>query len=219
MVVTTFVIISSGAVVWANGLRFNSSTGSFEQTLLIAIDGSPQFADVLLNGNPVATRIPYRIRNLLPGNYVVEISKTGFQSWKQSFWLSRGQVGLINDLTLIATKPLMSLAPSVLKIAQLERLDFGLRLEGGELTDNGKLITRFSVVPIQAHRFNNYYLYQADNELRLFLTEGNQDYLIYGAQTTEKLPLALYPSTWQVALTDGLITKFINLTIPSPASE
>ena len=213
--VLAFLIISAASVVWANGLRYNTSTGSFEQTVLIAIDSNPQYVDVLLDGKEVANHIPYRVRNLLPGHYTIELTKRGFQSWKQDFWLSKGQVGLINDPTMIAREPLVTTAESPLITSNLETLDFGLQLTGGELTDGGELITRFSQIPLQVHRFNEFYLYQAGNDLRLFLITGSQDYLIYHSQVTEKLPLALYPSTWQVAVTDGSVTKLVNLTIPN----
>lgn len=217
--VIAFLIISAASVVWANGLRYNSSTGSFEQTVLIAIDGSPEFMDVLLDGKKLTNHIPYRIRNLLPGHYTVELTKPGFQSWKESFWLSRGQVGLIEDPTLIAIHPLTTTANSPLITSDLTRLDFGLQLTSGELTDGGEMVTRFGQDPVQIHRLNEFYLYQIGNELRLFLVKGSQDYLIYHSQATEKLPLALYPSTWQVAVTDGSTTKLINLTIPDPIEQ
>lgn len=217
--VLAFLIISAASVVWANGLRYNSSTGSFEQTVLIAIDSSPEFVDVLLDGKKLTNHIPYRVRNLLPGHYTVELTKKGFQSWKQSFWLSKGQVGLINDPTLIASHPLITTAESPLITSNLTSLDFGLQLISGELTDGGEMVTRFGQDPVQVHRLNEFYLYQVGNELRLFLIKGSQDYLIYRSQESEKLPLALYPSTWQIAVTDGSTTKLINLTIPDPIAQ
>ena len=211
--ILAFTIISASAVVWANGWRYNSSTGSFDQTVLIAVDGSAQKIEVLLDGIKVADHIPYRVRNLLPGSYTVELSKDGFQSHRQTFWLSSGQVGLINDPVLIAKQPLVTTTVSPLVTAELDAFDFGLLLTGGELTDRGELVSRFSVTPLQVHRFNDFYLYELGNELRLYLKAGSQDYLVYRAERVEKLPLALYPATWQVAVTDGKLTRLVNLTI------
>jgi len=212
--VLVFLVISSAAVVWANGLRYNSATGTFEQTVLIAIDGDQQDVDVTLNGQLVASQIPYRARNLLPDHYTVELSKKGFQTWRQSFWLSRGQVGVITDPTLIAVSPLVTTADTNLTTLALPDLDFGLQLSSGELIDGGSLVTRLSQLPIQIHRFNGYYLYQVGNQLRLFLPAGTQDYLIYTAQTSGQLPLVFFPSTWQIGVNDSGNTKLINLTIP-----
>lgn len=214
LAVTSFLIISSFAVVWANGLRFNPTTGSFEQTVLIAIDGPDQTADVLLNGEKVSSEIPYRIRNLLPDHYTVSLVKNGFQTWQQSFWLSVGQVGLITNPTLIAKEPLVSTADSQLVTKLMDPLDFGLSLESGELKDKGVLITRFGNTPVQVHRYNDYYLYQVDGDLRVFIPQGTQDYLIYRATAPGQLSLILYPNNWQVAVSDGSTTKLVNLTIP-----
>ncbi|MDP3992639.1 MAG: PEGA domain-containing protein, partial [bacterium] len=108
LVVSAFLILSSAAVVWANGLRYNSSTGSFEKTVLIAVSSSRTELAVSLNGEKVADQIPFRARNLLSGTYVVELSKVGFQTWKQTFSLSEGQIGLIEDPVLIAQTPLVT---------------------------------------------------------------------------------------------------------------
>ena len=207
------LILSSVAVVWASGLRYNSSTGLFEQTALIANDGASEDVDVWLDGTKVAYRIPYHARHLLPGQYTVELTKNGFQTWRQSFSLSKGQIGLIKDPTLVASQPLITIDPLALTTSRLDRLDFSLQLSDGELTDNGKLVTRFSQNPLQIHRFNEFYLYQVGNELRLFLPLGTQDYLIYRSNSLDQLPLALYPSTWQVAVADGASVKVINLTV------
>lgn len=214
MAVLSFLVLASGAIVWANGLRYNNKTGLFEQTVLIAIDSPLLDTNVLINGQKVADRIPYRARNLLPDYYTVELTKNGFQTWRQSFWLSSGQIGLITDPTLIANQPLITTADSPSIIKNTDFLEFSLQLSNGELTDNGELITRFSQNPFQVHRFNDFYLYQVNNELRLFHTAGTQDYLIYRAQTPDILALSLYPSTWQIAVNDGPVVKLINLTIP-----
>lgn len=214
LAVITFVIVSSVAVVWANGLRYNPTTGSFEQTVLIAVDSDNQNVNVNLNGQVVSDHIPYRVRNLLPDSYALTMDKEGFQSWHQTFRLSRGQVGLVSNPTFVATKPLVTVADSQLKLIIQPPLDFGLDLNSGELSDRGDFITRFSQSPIQVHRINSYYLYQVGNQLRLFVPAGSQDWLVYTASTDSLLPLILYPSTWQVAVTDGDSTKLVNLTIP-----
>lgn len=210
-----FVVLSSAAVVWANGLRYNSSTGSFEKTVLIAIDSNRADATVTLNGEKVADQIPYRARNLLQNTYVVELSKDGFQTWKQTFLLSEGQIGLIKDPVLIAHTPLVTNSEAGLTPKLTSQLDFGLSLTDGELTDGGVLITRFGRSPLQVHRFNGYYLYQDGNQLRLFIPAGTQDYLIYQSGQIGQLPIELFGDTWQVAIQDGTSVKLINLTIPT----
>jgi len=213
--IMSFLILSSVAVVWANGLRFNSTTGSFEQTVLIAIESQTDSVEIWLDGKLINNQIPYSIRNLLPGHYTIELKKSGYQTWRQSFWLPKGQIGLITDPVLIALFPLVSVTKLPFTISSYNQTDFGLKLSSGELTDNGELVTRFSQNPLQVHRFNDYYLYQNGDELRLFIKTGSQDYLIYRSPISTFLPLALLSSTWQVAVQEGEVVKLINLRIPS----
>ncbi|MEK7202609.1 MAG: PEGA domain-containing protein [Patescibacteria group bacterium] len=215
LAVAAFLVISSAAVVWANGLRYNNSTGSFEKTVLIAIDSNRAELTVTLNGVKVADQIPYRARNLLQNTYVVELSKVGFQTWKQIFLLSEGQIGLIKDPVLIAQIPLVTNAEAGLTPILTGQLDFGLNLADGELSDGGTLVTRFGRSPLQVHRFNEYYLYQDGNQLRLFIPAGTQDYLIHQSGQIGQLPIELFEDTWQVAIQDGTSVKLINLTIPT----
>lgn len=214
--ILAFLIISSAAVVWANGLRYSSATGSFEQTVLIAVNGSTPEVGVWLNGKKVSDRIPYHVRNLLPGHYVVELTKNGYQTWRQSFWLSKGQIGLIDDPTLIALKPLTVSAELPIATGKLDRLDFGLQLSDGELTDNGELITRFSQTPLQIHRFNDFYLYQVGGELRLFQSRTSQDFPFYRSANSALLPLTLFQSTRQVEVVDGTDAWLVSLTSATP---
>ncbi|MDP3992929.1 MAG: hypothetical protein Q8Q05_01825 [bacterium] len=218
LVVSAFLILSSAAVVWANGLRYNSSTGSFEKTVLIAVSSSRAELAVSLNGEKVADQIPFRARNLLRGTYVVELSKVSFQTWKQTFSLSEGQIGLIEDPVLIAQTPLVTESEAGLTPKLTDRLEFGLSLTEGEFTDHGTLITRFGRSPLQIHRFKSYYIYQDSDQLRLFIPAGTQDYLIYQAGQTVQLPIELFVDTWQVAVQDGTEVKLINLTIPTATS-
>lgn len=218
LAIGAFLVISSAAVVWANGLRYNSSTGSFEKTVLIAIDSNRADVTVTLNGLKVADQIPYRARNLLSDTYVVELSKVGFQNWKQTFSLSEGQIGLIEEPVLIAKSPLITDSDAGLTPKITDQLDFGLSLTEGELCDGGTLITRFGRSPLQVHRFNTYYFYQDGSQLRLFLPAGTQDYLIYQSSQSLQLPIELFEDTWQIAVQDGLKVKLINLTIPTATS-
>ena len=214
LAVLSFLILSSYAVVWANGLRFNPSSGSFDKTVLIAIESDRIDAGLFLNGEKITGQIPYRIRNLLPGTYLVELTKVGFYPWKKTFFLSEGQVGLITDPVLLADPPLITDSLVGLAPRLTSQLGNGLSLTDGELTDRGTFITRFSRSPLQVHGFNGSYLYQDGNELRLFIPAGTQDFLIYQATQADQLPIALFEKTWQVAVTDNNQVRLINLTIP-----
>lgn len=214
--VIAFFVFSSIAIVWANGLRFNPDTGSFERTVLIALEGDLEDVTILLNGKRVGSKLPLRLRNLLAGRYEVVITKEGYQSWRNTFTLDEGQVGLVEKPVLIAINPLISTSTRSIKFAPLGgTLDDRLSLEKLELRDRGVLITRFLEEPLQVRRFNNGYLYQLGNQLRLFFPSGNQDFFVTVLPTNTLVPLSLFQSTWQVAYPDQDKTVLVSLTVPS----
>jgi len=215
MAVFAFVILSAMALVWANGLQFNSHSWNFEKTVLVAIEGNLTGVTVKLNSETVAGQIPYRARNLPAGRYAISIEKDGFNSFQQTFWLDAGQVGLIKDPILIAKEPLITISTQPTDFSSTSAFDPGLSLSGGELQDRGIFVTRFSTTPSQVHRIVAGYLYQTGLELRIFFPAGNQDYLVYTVSQSELVKLQVYSSTWQLTLSDGDITKLVSLTIPS----
>ncbi len=214
--VIAFLVLTTIALVWSNGLKFNPDTRRFEQTVVVAVDNQEKEKDltILINGEKVGTEIPFQKRNLVPGFYEVQISKEGFQSWRQTFSLQAGQVGLIDKYQTIAVKPTIKELEEPLKFAD-PLFETGLSLsDDGELTDRGKLVTRFGVHPVIARRFNDGYLYQINNELRLFFIDGPQDFLVYQLSTQNPALLVTKPSAWQVYLSDNGSWKRIDLLIP-----
>jgi len=214
LLVSVFLIISTFAVAWASGVQFNVKTGTFEATSVIGIRANLEDVVVKLNGEIVGTATPLQLRNLTPGHYTLEISKLNFQTWHQSYDLVAGQAGVIEELTLIAMQPLISESPN-LRIIPTEPFDVGLAAVDGELLDRGKVVTRLTTNPVQAHRFQNGYIYQIKNDLRYFLPSGTEDYSVYIGTNSAILPLNLYPSGWQIAVKDNEQVKLINLTIPT----
>jgi hypothetical protein len=215
--VAAFFILSSIAVVWANGLRFNPETKRFEQTVVIAVESNKDLKDatVYLNGDIVATEIPVQLRGLLPGHYELLLQQEGFQPYFQVFNLEAGEAKVIRDYQPIAATPKVTVAPDRIVFAE-SAFESGLQVTlDGELIDNGKLVTRFIDDPIMARRINGAYLYQLGNELRLFLPDGPHDYLIYTLAGTEVAKLNLRASAWEVILQEGETTKVISLTVPA----
>jgi len=213
--VVSFLILSSFAVVWANGLKFNKENGTFEKTVLIAIDGGTNDYSVYLNDRFISPSVPYRIRNILPGSYKLELKKVGFKTWEQHYRLSEGQIGIVNSPVLIAEKPLVTSSLDDLKTTLLAPFDYGISITSGELIDRGALVTRFATLPIQIHRYNDLYLYQVENRLRIFNPINSQDDLIYESSRGGQLPITLFPATWQVGVAEVDQVKLINLTIPA----
>jgi len=217
----SFLFLSSIAVVWANGLRFNPETKRFEQTAVIAVEGEDDYTGVgiFVNGEKVGSEVPFQQRNLLPGYYEILIQKDGYQPWRQVFDLAPGEVGLIDQYILIAEQPL-STVPETPPSFTEPLIEAGLSLsEDGELLDRNKLVSRFVGQPVLARRLNHGYLYQIANELRLHFPDGPQDFLIYQLPSAEPALIVVRQSNWELIIKDGETAKRLQLTVPETSTS
>ncbi len=147
----------------------------------------------------------------------MEIRRNGYHSKQKTFSLRAGQVGLVEEVTLIAEKPLTTTLKSDYRFFDLGSISTGLTLSNGELYDGNTLVTRFSRSPEKIYRFNNAYLYLLDNEVRIFIPETSQDLLII--KTTTNSPV-INPKlfSWSFALKDGKNNRLINVAESSAVS-
>lgn len=215
--VSAFFILSSIAVVWANGLRFNPETRRFEQTVVIAVesDRDREGVEVYLNGEQVAQEVPFQLRGLVPGHYELLLREVGFQPYTLTFNLGPGEVKLIRDYQPIAVNPLVTVDPERVVFVE-PAFETGLRITSdGELLDRDRLVTRLIDDPIIARRFNTGYIYQLGAELRFYLPDGPHDYLIY--QLSSNLPARINtrPGSWEIVVQEGETVKVISLTKPT----
>ncbi|HSX44625.1 MAG TPA: PEGA domain-containing protein [Candidatus Saccharimonadales bacterium] len=74
----------------AYGFGINRKTGQVIQNGLVFIDAHPEAADIFLNG---ASRGKTKTRLVIPeGSYNVELRRTGYRTWKNSFDLGGGSI-------------------------------------------------------------------------------------------------------------------------------
>lgn len=216
LAVASFLILSSIAVVWANGLRFNHDTRRFEQTVVVAVESKQEYIGVklYLNGELISQEVPYQKRGILPGNYELLLQKEGYQAWRQNFELSASEVGLIKDFRLVAVSPKATVLENFAMTVE-PYFDTGLSLnQSGELLDNNELVSRFVTQPTQVRRFGPGYLYQINNELRLFFPEGPQDYPIYKLSSSIPARIMVRPSSWEIIVEEGSVVTQLELDKP-----
>ncbi len=215
LAVTAFVAISSIAVVWAHGLRFNPETRRFESTSVIALESSEDIfgVEILINGEIVGDRLPFQQRNLIPGFYELIVQKANFQSWRQVLQLEPEEAAIVDDIQLIASSPKQTVITEEISFTE-PLFEVGLALtESGELLDRGKLVSRFATNIKLARRLKKAYLYQIENELRLKFPKGRQDYLVYKLASHDPVPMLVDQSAWEIILDDQGQIKRLELTV------
>lgn len=198
VVVTTFFMVVSWAVLSVNGLRFDRASGQFVQTGLLAIESRLDEIELKINGQLVSTKTPYRSLGLLPGSYQVKISKIGYQPVEMNVLINGGQAKVIDNMYLIAVNPLGEATTEQYRV--IEPLDVGITVENGEVFDNGNFVTRFSTNPTQFRRLQYGYVYQIGSELRLLIPNQGMDKLLYTNSSNELLKFNYSPSNWSVTI-------------------
>lgn len=87
--VVLFFLIAPSIVLYARGFRFDIKRGVFVHGGAINIKSNPQSVDVTLNGELTQAKKLNRINNsynitgLIPGNYEIEVSADGFNTWEK----------------------------------------------------------------------------------------------------------------------------------------
>lgn len=217
LAVSAFFILSSIAVVWANGLRFNPETKRFEQTVVIAVESDKTIGgvEVFLDGELVAAEVPFQLRGLLPGQYELLVQRPGFQSFSQVLNLSAGEVGVVREFQFIALLPQVTIDENRVVFAE-PAFEAGLRVTSdGELLDNNRLITRFIDDPLSVRRLRTGYVYQLGKELRYFWPAGPHDYPIYTLENEEVAKMNIRPGAWEIVIQEGETVRVISLGVPS----
>ncbi|HEX5455795.1 MAG TPA: PEGA domain-containing protein [Candidatus Saccharimonadales bacterium] len=75
----------------AYGYNFDRKTGEVIQDGLVYIDSTPRGATITINGRQQGSKTNSRF-SLPEGEYTLEISKPGYQTWKRNFMLEGGHV-------------------------------------------------------------------------------------------------------------------------------
>lgn len=198
--VTAFVVTSFVALVWANGLSFDLSRRNFQQTALIAVEARINKASITVNGDEVATAAPFQHRSLPAGRYELRITKPGYREYVKIFQLTPGQVGIVPEkVRLLADNPKSELL-ALTSPDGVSPFDSGISVDSGELIDRGVLVTRFSSDPLLVRRFNQGYLYQIGNQLRLYFADNNSDELIKTFPAATPAVLTVDETDWRVTI-------------------
>jgi hypothetical protein len=109
------VFLTTLAIFYAMGFRFNQSTKQFDQGGLVQFRSMPDGANIYIDGKQQSFKTPARA-NLPAGDHEVSMHLNGYRDWKRSVSLAPGQLLWLNYTRLIpesiTTTPLRAF-PSV----------------------------------------------------------------------------------------------------------
>jgi hypothetical protein len=112
------VALTTLAIFYAMGFRFNQATRQFDQGGLLQFRSTPEGATVAIDGEAQSFKTPARA-NLSAGNHDIAMRLNGYREWKRSITLAPGQLLWLNYTRLIpdsiTTTPLRTF-PGVAKV-------------------------------------------------------------------------------------------------------
>lgn len=150
--ITLSLIFILGAlllVLKAYGYKINFPAGKIQKTSILFIKSDPKDAEVKINGKLVTQKTPYRLDQVLPGKYYVEVNKEGYLTWQTTVEIAPGWVSEFDKIVLFLKEPKISQlqAENEKKLLDLEVKNEGpkvIEIKGSELWVEDQLVTRFS---------------------------------------------------------------------------
>lgn len=178
-----YAVLTISAISALYGYSFNWQSRTWSASSIISIESKLDSVTVLLNGERKADKTPVRLMGLKSGAYTLEITKDGYYPFVQQYNFRGGEVEIVSEINLVSNNPRVTTRESDSTAPPLvQNFDVGLTVLHGELLDWGNYVTRFSVAPLSAHRFNGGYLYFNGSSLRLYFPKQRLDLLVYESQ-------------------------------------
>lgn len=95
-----FVITAPIVVLYTAGYRYNFSKNKIEKTGILVIASEPKDAQIFINGKNMKDATPARIKNMMPGDYVIRAEKDGFYPWEKTLTIKNKLTTFAEDIVL-----------------------------------------------------------------------------------------------------------------------
>jgi hypothetical protein len=104
-VYTLALVIGVYIVILASGFKYDRNRGAFVHTGTIYISSTPRDVAISLNGYLKATKAPFKLTYLLPGDYTITVEKDGFKKWQKKVTVKPGLVTNEDEIILFYNNP------------------------------------------------------------------------------------------------------------------
>lgn len=106
VLLVVYLILTPYAILYALGYWVAPSSGELiNKTGLLSVITEPRGARIFVEGKKFSRRTPAAVRGLLPGEYEVQLTKKGYESWKQDVKVLRGKAARLEPVILLPLKP------------------------------------------------------------------------------------------------------------------
>ncbi len=95
-----FFVTGTVLLLYLQGYRYNPQKGKVERTGAIRVEVTPEQAQLALNGEALDRHLPATLLSLHPGDYEVELSLAGYQSWRKRLSVNASEVTFTGKVRL-----------------------------------------------------------------------------------------------------------------------
>ncbi len=100
-----FLAVAPLLLFYTAGYTYNLKKGMVERNGVLIVDGSPEGAQIWLDGANTGKTIPYTFQTLSPGWHTVEVREVHYTYWKKSLEIRAEQVTFANQVRLWPLQP------------------------------------------------------------------------------------------------------------------
>ena len=192
--VVMFVVAATMVILSAAGYRLELTNKEFVQTAMIAVKALPRNANLTINGQIYEPDNLWRINNLNPGRYDIEVSKPTYNSWEKTVTIEAGQNALYEDVILFLTKPTESPVDSNTEKSRLVT-DLNNQKPATELVHNkneiyfdSNLVTRYSseIFNAQVYSDNAHVTFISGDKFHVIDLDGSNDNVLFDLKNDSK---------------------------------
>ncbi len=85
-----FLLAAPAILLYTTGYNYNFKRGGFIKTGVLLVDALPNDARVRLDGKLLNDKLPARLSNLKPKDYLIAIERDGYSSWQKTLTIDSG---------------------------------------------------------------------------------------------------------------------------------
>jgi hypothetical protein len=209
-----FCLVSFVALFYSLGYAINSTDWSLVRTGLLEVDsGGSDHAEVLVDGQIVSRKLPYR-KALNPGKYTVEVRRTNHQSLRQTVVIEENRVTSYKDVTLIRTEPIQRNAEEAdIQYLRQAADTTGIVVISGEIWVDGELVTRLSqnILTTSWYPDRQHIIYQTEDAIWLLELKTKQTQKLVALTVPGQSQYRFKNDGRRLVYTDGLTVRVVDL--------
>lgn len=176
-------VIALSILFYAEGYRINLKSRKILKTGIVHLVSFPKKSDVYINGKLESKKTPFA-KNLLPGNYSIDIKMDGYSTWSSNIKIESQFVKEFKNIILIKENIVAEPLADDKKINLLyipsdvlANTNGGLYFNEFEIWYNSSLVARFSEPVEKAIWYpdHEHIIYQQGDSIRIIDKNGRND--------------------------------------------